>query len=222
MINLDWSNFKTVAASKSLEMQYIELDSRYIIWISDGAMKFTAIIDFSSELDKTDFEENYRVHANKPIKSEVVTQFEKEDLILKLVSKEANFGESDECEIVFEIPGEFDGATISRYIAGGYANSDAYKFGDRVTAAEIVDVNGVTGYPPGTVLGSYHDENAASDEQGWRFWAAQGGEGECEIEPLGGYGQLLGGLYLRIKFKKCDGSPATKVCANLLWGIKDV
>ena len=85
----------------------------------------------------------------------------------------------------------------------------------------IIDRDNILGYGANTVLESYHDGDVAEEYRGWRFYASEGGEGEIEIEPIGGFGKIPGGLYLQIKFKRAPGNLATKVQANLWWGKKE-
>ena len=152
---------------------------------------------------------------------EVIGQMEKNDKVLKLCSDEASFdAETGEAVVEIKIPGEFNGVDPSsngRFVAGGYAFTDAYKFGDRCIAIEVVDKDGIIA-PAGTVVKTYHDNEVDESCKGWRMYAAQQGQGEIEIDPIGGYGFVPSGLYLRVRFKKAEGSTATKVAVDVWWG----
>lgn len=75
-ISLSYSDFKTLASSKILPIQYLqqELDSgrTYDLFVFDGPMKYEASISTSG--DVSDFETNYKAGANQPL-----AEFPKDD-----------------------------------------------------------------------------------------------------------------------------------------------
>lgn len=170
---------------------------------------------------------------------EVVTLLEKSDKGLRLASAESTFTGND-CVIDVPIPGTL--GTIGRYAAGGYGFTDIYGFGDRVTDVSLVDITfvyagilypatpieaGIPGteglswadvMPTGVVLGSFHDDDVDPSMKGWRLWCDDGNQGGIDIDPLGGYGEMLAQTVLRIIFLKTGSSGATKAAVNLWWG----
>lgn len=157
---------------------------------------------------------------------EVVTQYEKNDKVLKLYKASAPYDiNTGICTLLLKVPGTFTGVDPEncdgRFVAGGYAFADGYKFGDCVTTIQVVDVDNVTGLGVDTVVKEYTDSSADAANQGWYFWASLNGEGEIEIDPIGGYGFLPSGLYLKIVCQRVAGSPATTVNLDIWWGRKE-
>lgn len=173
---------------------------------------------------------------------EVVTQMEKSDKGLRLASDEVTFT-GNIARVQIQIPGDL--GTIGRYIAGGYAFTDIYYFGDRISKVELIDKDFVYAglaypatpfaagvpetteettwadiMPDGVVLGAYHDSDAPEGQQGWRLWCDDGNQGGVDIDPLGGYGDLYAQAYISITCEKKEASTATKIAVNLWWGKK--
>lgn len=64
-----WTNFKSLLATKSGELQYTEILTDYVIWFTEGIMRYECIIPKVSPAssDQEDFEDNYKDDANKPV-----------------------------------------------------------------------------------------------------------------------------------------------------------
>lgn len=62
MIELIWSNFKSIVNSKGLYIQYYEYNDTYWLYLADGPLVFTCNLYKSAEdtTDLTDFETNYK------------------------------------------------------------------------------------------------------------------------------------------------------------------
>lgn len=76
----------------------------------------------------------------------------------------------------------------------------------------------LTNYP---IVKSYTDDDLSPINQGWYFWPLAQGNGlppvgECEIEPIGGYGFLPSGLYLVITYNRTINTGSVNV--NIWWG----
>lgn len=222
MIKFDqvlWAEFKAFVNSRGVSIQFRETSELYIMKAWDGWFGLECDLIKAENADEvTDFETNYKEKSNKSPNLNVTTQYEKEDKVLKLCSATGTVDENGDCTLLVKVPGDFNPDAPSRYIAGGYAVTNVYGWGDRCTNAEIVDVDNILGYGAGTVLESYHDEEVDEVNRGWRFYGSPCGEGEIEVEPVGGFGKLPGGLYLRCIFKIASGNPCTKIQINIWWG----
>jgi hypothetical protein len=213
-IYLNWNDFKNIINDKS-KLRYIDRDGFYLCYYTDSQGVFESSLLKDSGTDVTEFETDYKDFANSSSKQEVVTQFEKDDKRLKMACAEEEFDEAGEVEISIAIPSD------GRYIAGGNAFTNAFCPGDKVLSVSLVDVDNLLGYGPNTVLASYHDEDVPTANRGWYFEPKSNGTGWIEVEPIGGYGLLLGGTYLLLRFKKEAESTATKVFVNIWWGKKE-
>ena len=143
----------------------------------------------------------------------VMSRFERDDIVLKLACIAGQADANGDLALQIKVPGT--PGTDYRYAAGGYATIDAYTWGDKLKAVEIVDVDDIMGFGAGTVLKTYHDAEAPEANQGWYFWQAHGTQGEVEIEPMGWYGQIPAGLYLRCTFKV---APLKNIQCAIWWG----
>jgi hypothetical protein len=157
---------------------------------------------------------NY-LKANIP--QEVVTQFEKDDKILKLFSTSGSVGQDSYVTLEVLIPGTFASGN-GRYIAGGEAWFDVATNGDKVELCEVVDIDNVLGYGAGTVLKRWHDEEAISTKQGWYFPIHRP---ILSVEPIGGYGFINSELYLRIKAKKANNITTGTLYLNIFWAKQE-
>jgi len=65
-IELDYAEFKAAITSRKLSWQYIEKGDSYFLFSIDGVVEFNCVIPPVGS-DATDFENNYKSGANKPI-----------------------------------------------------------------------------------------------------------------------------------------------------------
>jgi hypothetical protein len=212
---LPWAEFKAFVDARVLSIQWVELNNTYYMTAIDGPFNFRCSVYKDDGADQLEFEGSYKDLGNKSPRTEVVTQNEKNDKILKLASREGSFVDGA-CTISIKIPGT-PGSGEGRWVAGGYAFTNVWTAGDRVTLCQVVDTDDLMGYGAGTVLKTYHDTDVDASDLGWRMWPAQQVGGEIEIDPIGGYGFIPAGLYLEIKFELAAGSTATWVCCDYWW-----
>jgi hypothetical protein len=209
----NWAAFKNYVNSLSLSIQYTWDSNYYYLWLTDGTL--SCDIQLQSD-DATDFLLNFQPNANQSNNQNVTTQFEKNDKVLKLASLEGTLV-SGATTLSIKIPGT-PGTAEGRWIAGGFAFTDVWTKGDRLTTIEIKDNDNITGQGAGTTLKSYADLDLDPLFQGWRMWPSSQVGGEIEIDPIGGYGFVPAGLYLEISFQMATGSAATWVCCDIWWG----
>jgi hypothetical protein len=239
---LPWEYFIFFVEARGLHIQWFETDDTYYCAAGDEWFRVTCSFQKTAP-EAAEFEASYKII--KSIKPrEVVTQFEKDDKVLKLASATASFVDNV-AQVKFRVPGA--SGTIGRYIAGGYAKTDRYGWNDRITEVKIVDSDfvyaGVSGFypatpeaagipgteglswgdimPDGLTLETYHDDDVAEENKGWRFYAGaylgDGNEGECEVEPIGGFGKIPAQTDLIVTVEKESSSPASKMALDLWW-----
>ncbi len=215
MIKLNWSEFKVLIDKAHIRARYIEFPDAYEIYGSDQGLVFDCrVVD--GEDDFTEFENSYKTAIDEQLVGSVTTATEVDYLVLKMAKMKGQADANGDLSLSMMVPGSI--ANVERYAAGGYAFTDNYAWDDAITKVEIIDKDGVTGYPAGTILKTYHDDDVPTVNQGWYFWKSHGTEGECEIEPIGWYGQLNGELELKVTFKVAANA---KVKANIWWGKKE-
>lgn len=87
-------------------------------------------------------------------------------------------------------------------------------------------IPGFGAFPTYPVVRSYTDDDLPAENQGWYFWANAIGNnvnanGECEVEPIGGYGFLPSGFYIVLTYYR-GGKLTTGSCrVNFYWGRKE-
>ena len=82
-------------------------------------------------------------------------------------------------------------------------------------AVEVVDVDGISGAPAGTVVATYNDVDVAAENIGW--WIPKHTK-EAEVQALTGKGFIPAGFYLRITGTKGDLSLTDTLYTNIKWG----
>lgn len=146
----------------------------------------------------------------------VVGRFERSDIVLKLAKISGQANNSGDLVLSMVVPGTV--GEVTRYVAGGYAYTDNYSWDDALTKVEVVDVENIFGYGANAVLKEYHDSEVDSANQGWFFEKGYGQEGCIDIEPMGWYGEMRGGLTLKLTFKV---SANAKIKCIIWWGKKE-
>jgi hypothetical protein len=180
---------------------------------------------------------------NAPI---VTTQYELNDKTLKLGRVKVTI--ADNVGILYcKVPGTFGADGAGRYVAGGEAIIDTYDpddyamvyiedfdrliaaaygagagLGRSMTDAEMIAQGDYPAYP---ILRSYTDDELDAANQGWYFYAeAQGNNlppyGIMDIEPIGGYGFIPSGLYMKIVVNRPNVATGT-TRINIFWGKKE-
>lgn len=194
------------------------------LWLAgiDGAFKVTCLIpNDEADANFIDWDTNFAANANKSPKAKVLTEFELEDKVLRLASIEGEFDVNGECTLEIKVPGSFDPFNPNRLIAQAYILEDVFGWGDRLLEVNIIDKDNVAGYGADVVLERYHDHEVPADNKGWRFYPTENEMGEIEIEPVGGFGRIPGGVYIQAKFKRKAGNTASKLIADVWWGAPD-
>lgn len=145
----------------------------------------------------------------------VVTQFESTKYTLKLACVCQAVGDDGTATILFKIPGTPGGAD-GRYINAAEAFFDVATPGDRITGAWFVDHDNMLGSGIDTVVGSYTDDLAPSDNQGWYL---PPNRGFVKAETIGFYGFAPSGFYIKIVGKKGASLTTGTLYVNFEWGI---
>ena len=65
----------------------------------------------------------------------------------------------------------------------------------------VGEIPGIGAFPQYPIVRSYTDDDMPAESQGWYFWPIATGNdtpaiGECEVNPIGGYGFLPSGFYI--------------------------
>lgn len=213
-IELPWAEFKAqVLDVGSWKWMHFDVSGHYMIFAKQNQFTVFCKLFKDSGADQTDFETNYAPNSVDIIIDKTESRFERDDIVLKLSRVAGQADANGDLALSIKVPGT--PGSDSRYAAGGYAFTDAYAWTDKVSKVEVIDEDNITGYGAGAVLKEYHDAEAPEANQGWPFWKMHGAEGECEIEPMGWYGNLPSGLYLKITMKLAANANA-KVA--LWWG----
>lgn len=81
-------------------------------------------------------------------------------------------------------------------------------------------------FPEYPIVKNYTDSELAPENQGWYFWANALGNtavpnGECEVEPIGGYGFLPAGFYIIVQYFRPQGTTTGSVRVNFYWGKRE-
>lgn len=81
-------------------------------------------------------------------------------------------------------------------------------------------------FPAYPMIRSYTDEEAPEENRGWYFWPiAQGNNlppvGEVEVNPIGGYGFIPSGFYIKLVYQRPEGVTTGSFRANIDWGRRE-
>lgn len=140
IINISWSDLKNFATSRQVSMHYIVANGVYNLIAIDGPLEMTAQIsmDGSDADNQADFENNYKANSNIPILptlTNVTTQYEKQDKVLKLAKGYAAVDATTHAATVYvKVPGTF-GSGEGRYMIGGYGIAADYNPDDYATCS---------------------------------------------------------------------------------------
>lgn len=241
-IELPWAEMKAqVLDTGNWKWIHFDINDHYMVYANQNDFTVLCKLHKDSGADQVDFETNYSTQHK--FKNEVVTEFELDDKVLKLAHTKGTVVDGI-ATMELEVPGTV--GTVGRHIAGGYCISDKYGWDDRIKVVEVVDKNflyagglypatpleaGIEGteglswadiMPTGVVLETYHDNDVPEANAGWSFWAGERvgdfNEGDCEVEPIGGFGKIPAKTFLRAVFEAGAGSPATKCKIVYWWG----
>lgn len=252
---VDWISIKNFIDTRKVSPQWLDINNHYYISAFDGSFNIGCILpktDPASE-EQLEFETGYKSNGNKTPKSEVVTQYEKDDKTLKLCRAVGYVGEDGSASIYIKVPGQF-GSGQGRYVVGGYGISADYdpddycsvfvEDKDRIIAwmiaqsqnpnasapvsdATVIAIGEIPGigiaFPSYPLIRSYTDNDCPTENQGWYFWPLATGTntppvGEIEVNPIGGYGFLPSGFYLKLVYQRPQGKTTGAMRANIDWG----
>jgi hypothetical protein len=246
-INLNWPDFKSFVDQRSVSIQWLDIDGNYYLYAYDGPFSAACLIpkNTPASANQTDFENNYKTAGNISPNFNVTTQFELNNKDLKLARGMATVDGTGKAIVTLKVPGAF-GSGDGRYVAGGYGMTEDYEKDDYVLvyvedtdrllamyAAQQADPNATEPltddqmralgeFPNYPVVKSYTDDECDLANQGWYFWPASRGSslapiGEVEIEPIGGYGFIPSGFYLKIEYFR-NNLTTGAIRVNYWWG----
>lgn len=220
-MEINWPNFKSVLEQKDLNLQSVVVGDNIWLVAMDGFYKVECLIPNDvTHADYIDYQASHAANANKLLQTKVVTEFEMSNKMLRLSSAEGTFDLAGDAVLEVKIPGTFSLTNPARLLAEAYVYEDVFGWGDRMTKVEIVDKDNLLGFGSTFVLETLHDPDVPEENRGWRFYPSHQNSGEMEIEPLGGFGELPGGMWLRGTFKRAPGNTATKIIVDIWWGNK--
>ncbi|CAK0741547.1 hypothetical protein CCP1ISM_130013 [Azospirillaceae bacterium] len=132
-MEIRWSEIKRIAELKNLAVQWANLGSNYSVILVDGSLHLECLLPIGvGDNDTNDFEENFKDNGNSSLKAEVVTQYEKEDKVLRLAKAKGVVDPETNAAVVYvHIPGEF-GSKDGRWLCGGYGIAEDYNPDDYV------------------------------------------------------------------------------------------
>jgi hypothetical protein len=217
-MGVNWETLKDFADSRNISIQWIDLTDRYICVGLDGVFGLECVVLKTDPVNSAqqDFEDNYKSSGNNSPLTKVETQREFKNLRLQSITLSGTADGSGVCVVQTQVPNT--GIHPGRYIDWGEAwITGTSHDDDKITEIAIVDVDNILGYGANTIIKKYTDDD--SSDAGWTFPAKPA---IAEVEPLGWYGYIPGGLYLRIT-AQCGGAIFTgrKLKVNVGWGIKD-
>lgn len=131
-----------------------------------------------------------------------------------------DYNPDDYCKVDIEDKDRILAMMIARMM-----NPEATEPVSDATVQGMGEIPGVGAFPAYPTVKSYTDDEQPEEHQGWYFWPlAQGGSlppvGEVEVNPIGGYGFLPAGFYIKIIYCRPAGVTTGKVRINVDWGKK--
>lgn len=185
---------------------------------------------FKAELsagDESVLEDIIDAHTGEPLiinlPTEVVTQFEKDDKILKLARGSGTVDSNGQAIIEIIVPGTFSGvnpnSSDGRFVDAGRIWISDGQDGDCVKKVEIVDASNKIGYGAGVVIGRWHDDEAeVTANEGWWIPKTAGG---ISVDSMGGYGFIPSEMVLRLTIQRAAGVTTGTAYLNLKWGKQE-
>jgi hypothetical protein len=215
----NWADVKSVLTNRGLSAQYTIIGTNFWIKAIDRSFEIECILptDTSLSADSLDFVTNFQPTANQSPNVLVTTQFEQKQYTLQLACASANVGEDGTVTILMKIPGT-PGGTDGRYINAGEAFFDSVHAGDKILGTWFVDHDNILGGGVDVVVGSYTDDAASSENQGWYISPVRG---FVKAETVGFYGFAPAGFYVKIVGKKGGGITSGTLYLNMEWAIKN-
>jgi len=175
-----------------------------------GAAKAIMAKDDSGTTDITDINESINFLKNN-IPTEVTTQKEKTDIILKMACGKATTDVNGFVQLDIKVPGT-PGSGDGRYIQGGSAWFANYHSDDHFKV-HIIDVDNLLGYGAGFQVGSYTEDGTNAG-----FYAET--DGKVHVNSMGFFGFAPSGMYLRME-GQCGDNTSDTIYMNIIWGKKE-
>jgi hypothetical protein len=219
MIEVSWDQLRSFVVSRNLSIQWLDINDNYYLRAYDGQFGLSALIPKTDPAgdDQVDFETNFKDAGNKTPFNPVTTQTELRDKTLKIFSASAPVESDGTVTLLVRIPGTA-GSGDGRWVQSGIGFFDVATPGDKITSIRFTDEDNISGAGAGTVVNSYTDDEAPSDNQGWYI---PPNPGYARVESIGGYGFAPSGFYIKITGKKGGGVTTGTLYVNLEWAQSD-
>lgn len=202
-VELSWSDFKQVIDNQLLNYQYFDFNNTYHIYTCNGPVTILCKIYKDNSLDQEDFDDNYKLSGNKPLKQKVVS--EPADLsVTRYVASDAVTVEHGQ-EVTIDLELEQDDDEAQQILYGGALYTENSGFEDYVRF-QVIDINNVLGYGTNVVLKEYIKKAYLNNNGVFE-----------DYDEAGAY--LPAGLFLRCIYKSEKDTGNTKIKINYLIGI---
>jgi hypothetical protein len=235
-MSITWAMMKDFLDSRGVSPQFVEFADMYMIAAIDGPFQVTCVVYKDGGAEVTEFEADYKVLGNTSQKNEVVTQFEKNDKTLRTFWVSNTTDASGLVRFAIQIPAngrfiaygdaEFEERefldSISKIEVSDLDRLIAWEAALAVNPSATEPVSDAamqasgdprfTNYP---VLDHYDERSLASGSSS--VGSQHGGlamsfqYGITEAQPVGGYAQVPGSMYLVIECQK-ETAVAGKRC----------
>lgn len=204
---------------EDIELTKWQTNSKLLIDIANGIAVVAK--DNSGTADITDINEAINfLKGDAP--QEVISQTEKTDIILRMACGTKQSDAQGAAQVNILVPGT-PGSGDGRHVEGGHAWFDSFHHAD-VFEVYIIDLDNITGYGAGTVVGTYTEDfsaHANPNNDGVAGWMPTPSEQSVSVKSMGFFGFVPSGFYLVIKGQKGDSIESHMHC-NVKWGAKSV
>lgn len=218
-----WADIKSALANSACQLKWFDLGDRYLICAIDGPASLSTTLGKDGGAEVLEFEADYKNAQPAGVVQQVKTTFESRDLTLSCCRGVSDVDPTTGAA-VFQVispgtPGDPNGGRWVSWGEAWFTGADRHA-DDYIVGIEIVDVDDIYGMGAGTVLQHYHDMDVPEANRGWSMPTHYG---NAEVEPIGYYGHIPAGLYLRITAQKGGTGPHTgvKFRVNIGWGRYD-
>lgn len=195
LILTSWTDFKALAKTKQVGLQYLEWPTRYDIAINEGVFVWTITLSKDDGDDVIDFENNYKSNSNKSVSSikpfADATGFRAR---FQGFNGTATAGQTTDVDFLIEEERYINGGTLFLY---GHSVEDSFSY-------QVVDIDNVIGYGAGVVLDEFIKD--------WSVDSEMANQGTYEVQYPA---RIYAGLYVRIKYVS-TGLSDIKIKLNLL------
>lgn len=239
-MKVTWTEFKDFLDTRKLSCEQLsETSSRYRLAVQDGATRLECTVEKSDPIgsEQEDYENNYKASSNLKHKQEAVIQAEKNDKTLRCFWAHTVTNASGLARFAIQVPGskrfiaygdaEFEQrefldciskievSDLDRLIAWQIALSINPSAEEPVSDATVIATGDprFANYP---VLDHYDERGFGAPGASTSGTVLPGmgmsfEYGITEAQPIGGYGEIPGGMYLVIECQK-ETAVANKRC----------